>query len=148
RLGFQSDMDRAAGYRRTLEEKGLTFEPALIAYGDGSPESGRAAMQQLLSLDDPPTAVFCYNDPQAIGAMRAARERGCRIPSDISICGFDDLFLASFTDPPLTTIRQPKEEMGLMAGEMLYQQLQGERPESKMTRGTLVVRESTARRKA
>jgi LacI family transcriptional regulator/LacI family repressor for deo operon, udp, cdd, tsx, nupC, and nupG len=144
RLGFQSDTERNAGYRRTLEEAGLGFDPALIAYGDGSPESGRIAMHQLLSLPEAPTAVFCYNDRESLGAMRAVRECGLRVPHDISICGFDDLFLSSYTDPPLTTIRQPKREMGLMAGEMLHLLLNGEKPESRLTTGTLIIRESTA----
>jgi DNA-binding LacI/PurR family transcriptional regulator len=144
RLGFQSDTERSAGYRRTLEEDGLDFDPGLVAYGDGSPESGRIAMHQLLSLPAPPTAVFCYNDRQSLGAMRAIKERGLRVPDDVSICGFDDLFLSSYTDPPLTTIRQPKREMGLMAGEMLHQLLSGEKPESRLTIGSLIVRESTA----
>ena len=144
RLGFQSDTERNAGYRRTLEEAGLGFDPALTAYGDGSPESGRIAMRQLLSLSEPPTAVFCYNDRESLGAMRAAKECGLSIPHDVSICGFDDLFLSSYTDPPLTTIRQPKREMGLMAGEMLHQLLHGEHPESRCTSGTLIIRESTA----
>jgi DNA-binding LacI/PurR family transcriptional regulator len=148
RLGFQSDTERCAGYRRTLEEAGFGFDPALIAYGDGSPESGRTAMHQLLSLPEPPSAVFCYNDRECLGAMRAVRETGLRIPQDVSVCGFDDLFLSCYTDPPLTTIRQPKREMGLMAGEMLYQLLAGEKPESQITKGTLIVRESTAARSA
>jgi DNA-binding LacI/PurR family transcriptional regulator len=146
RLGFQSDAERSSGYRRTLEDNGLSFDPTLIAYGDGSPDSGRAALRQLLALPEPPTAVFCYNDRQALGAMRAARERGLRIPQDISLCGFDDLFFAPFLDPPLTTIRQPKREMGLLTGEMLHGLLRGEKPESRLIQGTLVVRESTAAR--
>jgi LacI family transcriptional regulator/LacI family repressor for deo operon, udp, cdd, tsx, nupC, and nupG len=143
RLGFQSDAERSSGYRRTLEESGLGFDPSLIAYGDGSPESGRVAMHQLLTLPDAPTAVFCYNDREALGAMRAVRERGLRVPQDVSLCGFDDLFLSSYTEPALTTIRQPKREMGLMAGEMLFQLLSGESPASRITTGSLVVREST-----
>jgi DNA-binding LacI/PurR family transcriptional regulator len=145
RLGFQSDAERCAGYRRTLEEAGIGFDPSLIAYGDGSPESGREAMHQLLALAEPPTAVFCYNDREALGAMRAARECGLRVPEDVSLCGFDDLFLSAYVEPALTTIRQPKREIGLMAGEMLLRLLSGETPESQITSGSLVVRESTAR---
>jgi len=145
-LGFQSDADRCAGYRRTLEEAGVAFDFALIAYGDGSPEGGRVAMHQLLALPEPPSAVFCYNDREALGAMLAVRERGFRVPEDISLCGFDDLFLSSYIEPALTTVRQPKREMGLMAGEMLHQLLSGETPESRITAGWLIVRESTAPR--
>jgi DNA-binding LacI/PurR family transcriptional regulator len=149
RFGFQSDMERLAGYRETLEEADLGFEPDLVVHGDGTPDGGRLAMLQLLSRPERPTAVFCYNDREAIGAMRAVREQGLRVPRDVSIAGFDDLFLSSYTDPPLTTIQQPKREMGLQAGEMLLQLLHsqiphGEKPESRVTTGVLIVRGSTA----
>ncbi|HEY1753880.1 MAG TPA: LacI family DNA-binding transcriptional regulator [Bryobacteraceae bacterium] len=149
RFGFQSDMERLTGYREMLEETNpgfeadLGFEPDLVAYGDGTPEGGRQAMLQLLSRAARPTAVFCYNDRMAIGAMRAVREQGLRVPRDVSIAGFDDLFLSSYTDPPLTTVRQPKRDMGVQAGEILLQLLAGEKPESRVTSGVLVVREST-----
>jgi LacI family transcriptional regulator/LacI family repressor for deo operon, udp, cdd, tsx, nupC, and nupG len=146
RFGFQSDMERLTGYRETIEQAGLSFEPDLVAYGDGSPAGGREAMLRLLDLHTPPTAALCYNDREALGAMRAARERRLVVPDDISIVGFDDLFLASFTDPPLTTVRQPKREMGAQAGEILLQLLRGERPESRMNEGVLVVRGSTRAR--
>jgi DNA-binding LacI/PurR family transcriptional regulator len=144
KFGFQSDMERFRGYREILEEAGFGFEPELVAHGDGTPSSGMAAARRLLGRADPPTAIFCYNDRQAIGAMRAIRDCGLRVPSDLSLVGFDDLFLSSFTDPPLTTIRQPKREMGFLAGEILLQLLGGEKPESRVTTGELVVRESTA----
>jgi DNA-binding LacI/PurR family transcriptional regulator len=143
RFGFQSDMERITGYRETIEEAGLNFEPELVAHGDGTPESGRNAMLRLLSLAQPPTAVFCYNDREAIGVMRAARERNLRLPEDLSVVGFDDLFLAAFTDPPLTTVQQPKREMGAQAGEILLQLLRGEKPQSRMNEGILVIRGST-----
>jgi LacI family transcriptional regulator/LacI family repressor for deo operon, udp, cdd, tsx, nupC, and nupG len=148
KMGFQSDIDRMTGYRRTLEEADLPFVPELVGHGDGTPESGMSAMQRLLNQEERPTAVFCYNDRLAIGAMRAVRERGLRLPGDVSICGYDDLYLSSYTDPPLTTIQQPKREMGMQAGEILLQLLAGEKPESRMTSGALVVRKSTARLEA
>jgi DNA-binding LacI/PurR family transcriptional regulator len=143
RFGFQSDMERLSGYRETIEEAGLNFEPELVVHGDGAPGGGHEAMQRLLSLAAPPTAVLCYNDREALGAMRAVRERNLFVPRDISIAGFDDLFLASFTDPPLTTVRQPKREMGSQAGEILLRLLQGEKPESRMNQGVLIIRGST-----
>ena len=101
-------------------------------------------MRRLLLLAEPPTAVFCYNDREAIGAMRAVREHGLRVPRDISIAGFDDLYLSSYTDPPLTTVWQPKRELGLIAAENLLQLIVGDKPGSRITSGVLVVRESTA----
>jgi DNA-binding LacI/PurR family transcriptional regulator len=144
KFGFQSDMERQAGYRETLEESGLGFEPDLVAHGDGTPEGGLNAMRRLLSLAERPTAVFCYNDREAIGAMRAVREHSLRVPRDVSIVGFDDLFLSSYTDPPLTTVRQPKREMGLLAGRMLQRLLGGEKPDNKVASGALIIRQSTA----
>ena len=143
KFGYQSDMERLTGYRETLEEADLGFEPELITHCDGTPAGGRDAMLRLLKLPNPPTAVFCYNDREALGAMRALNERGLRIPADISVAGFDDLFLASFASPPLTTVRQPKREMGAAACEILLQLMAGEKPRSRVVQGELVIREST-----
>jgi DNA-binding LacI/PurR family transcriptional regulator len=143
-FGFQSDTERLAGYRQILDEACIGFRPELVANGDGGPESGRRAMSQLLALPKPPTAVFCYNDMAAIGAMRAAREHGLTVPDGLSVVGFDDLFLSSYTDPPLTTIRQPKHEMGRQAAQILLELLAGGKPQSRVTQGELIVRQSTA----
>jgi DNA-binding LacI/PurR family transcriptional regulator len=105
-------------------------------------------MRELLSRAKPPTAVFCYNDMSAYGAMRAVRDAGLRIPDDISIAGFDDLFLSSYTDPPLTTVRQPKQEMGRDAAGILLDLLAGGNPTSIIKQGALVRRQSTAARRA
>jgi DNA-binding LacI/PurR family transcriptional regulator len=145
RFGLQADMERFSGYRQILEERDIGFQPELVAHGDGRPEGGMSAMERLLWLAEPPTAVFCYNDMEAIGAMRAVRERGLTVPGDVSVVGLDDLFLASYTDPPLTTIQQPKHQMGRLAAEILLQLLSGEKPDSRVTlTGKLIVRQSTA----
>jgi len=103
------------------------------------------AMARLLALSDPPTAVFCYNDMTALGAVRISRERGLRIPEDVSLVGFDDLFVASYTSPPLTTVRQPKRQMGQMATQILFRLLDGEdNPNTIRVQGELIVRGSTA----
>jgi len=116
-----------------------------VKRGDGKPEEGERMTAELLQLSDPPTAIFCYNDMTALGAYRAADKRGLRIPDDLSIAGFDDLFVASYTSPPLTTIRQPKQEMGRRAMSILLQLLKGEEPESRiLLPGELIVRGSTA----
>jgi DNA-binding LacI/PurR family transcriptional regulator len=143
--GYQSDTERDAGYRDALAEAGIGFREEYMAKGDGRPESAYFAMSRLLELPGPPTAVFCYNDMQAFGAMRAARERGLSIPRDISIVGFDDLFLSSYSDPPLTTVHQPKPEMGRQSARLLLDLLTGaKKPQSALVPGELIVRQSTA----
>ena len=145
RFGLQADMERFSGYRQILEEADIGFQPELVAHGDGRPEGGMSAMERLLALPEPPTAVFCYNDMEAIGALRAVREHGLTVPGDVSVVGLDDLFLASYTDPPLTTIQQPKHQMGRLAVEILLQLLSGGKPDSHVTlAGTLIVRQTTA----
>lgn len=145
RGGLQSDAERSAGYRQALAAAGIPERPELLAYGDGKPEGGKNAMEQLLALPERPTAVFCYNDLTAIGALSAIRQHGLHVPEDVSIVGFDDLAIASFTQPPLTTIRQPKYQMGRSATEMLLNLLEESIPGSvRKVQGELIVRESAA----
>lgn len=144
RSGFQSDAGRLAGYRQQLAQSGVRYRRELVVHEDSGPAGGLRAMSQLLHLPVPPTAVFCYNDRLALGAMRAVREHGLRVPSDISIVGFDDVFLSSYADPPLTTIQQPKHEMGRQAIQILLDLLAGDHPASRIVTGTLIVRQSTA----
>jgi len=144
--GYQSDAERCAGYREALEAAGIVFTPELVVQGDGKPEGGQRAMNQLLALRNPPTAVCCYNDMTALGAMRAIRLHGLRVPEDISVVGFDDLFFASYTDPPLTTVRQPMRCMGKLAMESLFKLMSGDESEIRIkVDAELIVRESTAR---
>jgi len=145
RNGGQSDTERFSGYRNALEEAGLPFRPELMVHGDGKPEGGTAAMAELLALPQLPTAVFCYNDMTALGALRHIRATGLRVPEDISVIGFDDLYIAQYTDPPLTTVRQPMRMMGRMAMETLLQLLDGSQlAHSVKVPGELILRESTA----
>jgi DNA-binding LacI/PurR family transcriptional regulator len=137
-------VERQEGYEQTLRAAGLSIDPALIVRGSNRPEGGMAAMQQLLALPSPPTAVFCYNDATALGAMRAAHTAGRRIPEDISVVGFDDIALASFFEPPLTTIAQAKQEMGSKAMQLVLDLLAGERvTDNTVLPSELIVREST-----
>ena len=116
-----------------------------LVSGDGKPEGGRDAMARLLDLDPQPTAVFCYNDMSALGAMRAIHARGLIVPDDISIIGFDDLFLASYANPLLTAIRQPMRQMGRLAMETVLKIISGDRSTSNIkVQGELIVRESTS----
>ncbi len=145
RQGYQSDTERYAGYRKALKDAGLRFEPRLVAHGDGKPEGAEEAAAQLLALPLPPTAIFCYNDMSALGAMRQIRNRGLSIPADISIVGFDDLYISQYLNPPLTTVRQPMRQMGNLAMETLLQIFSGDglRHDIKVP-GELIVRESAA----
>jgi DNA-binding LacI/PurR family transcriptional regulator len=145
RFGCQSDTERSGGYRTALELENLPFLPAYVAHGNGKPDGGAAAMESLLALPSPPTAVFCYNDMSALGAMRAIAGRGLSIPADISIVGFDDLFVARYCAPPLTTVRQPMRAMGRMAMESLLQIRDGSGPQHNIkVPGELITRQSTA----
>ncbi|MFY9558356.1 MAG: LacI family DNA-binding transcriptional regulator [Blastocatellia bacterium] len=145
RFGFQSDTERFAGYRRALEVADIQFVPELTAHGDGKAEGGMQAMERLLALPEPPTAVFCYNDMSALGALRAIHSRGWRVPEDISVVGFDDLFIASYTSPALTTISQPMRQMGRMAMEILIKLFSGLNSKTNIkVQGQLIVRESTS----
>jgi DNA-binding LacI/PurR family transcriptional regulator len=146
-------VERLRGYEEALQAGGLAVDPDLIVPGDNRPEGGIASMQQLLALPVRPTAVFCYNDATAMGAMRAARSSGLRIPDDLSIVGFDDIDLAPYFEPPLTTVAQPKRKMGEMAVEMILKLLSDARQPGQSNQATvkdcvlpsrLVVRASTA----
>jgi LacI family transcriptional regulator len=110
-------LDRREGYLRALKERGKTMEKSLVVEGDFSEESGRQAMRQLLLTR--PDAVFAASDMMAVGAMRAARESGCRIPEDIAFVGFDDLPFVTMSDIQLTTVRQPVAQFGAKAVELL-----------------------------
>ncbi len=143
--GFQSDTERFAGYRQALALAGYLFLPELVVHGDGKPEGGRQAMEMLLALPTPPTAVFCYNDMSALGALRALYGHGIKVPDDISIVGFDDLAIASYTSPLLTTVGQPKQQMGRMAMETMLKLISGVDTKANIkVDGELIIRESTA----
>lgn len=137
-------VERLTGYVRALETHGIPMDPSLIARGGSQPVHGIDAMQQLLSLAERPTAVFCYCDATAMGAMRYVRACGLRVPQDLSIVGFDDIDLAPFFEPPLTTVAQPIQAMGEKAVEMILALRDGEPVEDCVLPSQLVVRESTA----
>jgi DNA-binding LacI/PurR family transcriptional regulator len=144
-FGRQSDAERLAGYRDTLRHAGIRFSRELVVQGDSRPERACIAMHRLLALPKPPTAVFCYNDLTALGALRAIRATGRRVPHDVSVVGFDDVLIASYTDPPLTTVRQPRRRMGTLAMESLLRLMSGdEAVDNIKVPAELIVRESTA----
>ncbi len=110
-------------------------------------EGGAKAASRLLDVADPPTAIFAFNDNNAIGALRIARERGIRVPEDLSIVGFDDSEHSAIVTPALTTVRQPLAEMGRMAVSLLMRLLDNQRLEALHIelKTRLIVRASTSR---
>ncbi|MFG1883323.1 LacI family DNA-binding transcriptional regulator [Micromonospora sp. NPDC049102] len=137
---------RAAGFQSAHDEAGLTLDRELIRYGSFSAGTGHAHGLQLLQRPDRPTAIFAGSDIQAMGVLRAARRCGLRVPEDLSVIGYDNLPLATWTDPALTTINQPLRDMAGIATQMLLDLSAGTEPAtSRIDLVTeLVVRESTA----
>lgn len=137
---------RIAGYRAALEGAGLTVDPSLVRHGDFYLEGGYRHGLDLLRSAEPPTAIFAGSDLQALGVYKAARELGVEIPRDLSVVGYDNLDVASWVGPTLTTIDQPLHEMAQQATRLVLELSRGERPSStRMDLAvSLVVRESTA----
>lgn len=137
---------RVDGYRQVLEQSGRAFDAGLVRWGDFRQEGGFRCAVELLDRPDPPTAIFAGNDEQALGVYEAARQLGLAIPEDLSVVGFDDLPLARWLPPPLTTVRQPLAEMGVTAAEMLLRLVAGRALRSRRVElaTELVVRLSTA----
>lgn len=138
-----SNARRLGGYRTVLEETGISVDPELIFMPETPDdlENGRQVLKPL--LDAGATAVFCYNDRAAIGILLAARECGIDVPAALSIVGFDDIEPSWYVTPPLTTVRQPRVEMGRRATEMLLDLLADEPVSDETLPCRLVVREST-----
>ncbi|MEQ8730152.1 MAG: LacI family DNA-binding transcriptional regulator [Marinovum algicola] len=154
-IGTSSRTARLEGMRQELEKAGLTPDPDLVwlatnatGFGDSqAAELGRTGIRELLTLDDPPTAVFTVNDMYAIGACSGARELGFRVPEDLSVVGFDDIIMAKVMEPPLTTIRQPVEQMAELIVKKLIATLEGTETTDDahvVLRPELIVRSSTA----
>jgi DNA-binding LacI/PurR family transcriptional regulator len=144
--GLPTRAERLAAFRSALREKGIPSDPALIATGVASIDEASTATSRLLALLDPPTAVFTYNDRLAVGTYKAIRAAGLEIGPDVSVVGFDDVPLTEWLEPPLTSVRQPRREMGRTAVEILLAALSGEpAPDLVVVQPTLVVRSSTDR---
>jgi DNA-binding LacI/PurR family transcriptional regulator len=141
---YTAAAERLRGYRAALESHSIPYEDDLVHYGDFTPESGFRQMNDLLEEDAQVTAVFVASDVVAIGAKGAIREHGLRIPDDMALVGFDDVPLARYLDPPLTTVRLPATELATKASEMLIQIIKGSHPPKKkvLLDSQLVVRQS------
>ena len=156
RIGFLSgpitseqSQARRRGIERALTEAGLTLRPELCPASNPSVDGGFQAMSALLALPhaDGPTAVIAYNDLMALGVLHAIRAHHLRVPEDISVIGCDDVAIAAHSNPPLTTITQPKYRMGRLAMQVLHRMIQGHPPPEDgytLMESALIVRESTA----
>ena len=150
---FSSDTDiRFETINEAARKRDIPIDPKLTVQLQGdspSPEVGYSAMKSLLATGEKFTAVFAFNDVSAIGAIRALEEMGLRVPAEVSVLGFDDIYAAAFHNPALTTIRQPLFEMGSLAATTLLERLSNGKdatiPEVLSVEPTLIVRNSTAR---
>lgn len=136
--------ERLAGHTEALAETALSFDPALMVYGDYTRAGGQAATAHLLSLPTPPTAIFAFNDRMAMGAIWALTAAGLHVPEDVAVVGFDDVPTAADFSPPLTTVRQPSRQIGQMAAEMLFKLINSEpvTPSKIVLPAKLVIRKS------
>lgn len=138
--------DRADGYRKALRKAGRSVSRKYLLHAQGfRRDAGVEAMDRLLDLPEPPDAVFCYNDPLALGAMRAVHQRGLRVPEDIAIVGFDDSEDGRYATPSLTTISQDKRQIARAAIDLLVSRIDGNAEPSvtRFAEWNLVTREST-----
>lgn len=135
---------RLAGYRRALEEHGIAVDAAFETAGDFTEPSGYAAVARLLELRPRPTAIFAANDYMAIGAMSALTQAGLRIPEDVAVVGFDDIAMARYLNPPLTTVNVDLLDLGARAVQRLVDHKSGSaaRRRHEVTPATLVIRKS------
>lgn len=125
---YTASTDRLAGYRQALEAANIPLDEALVRYGAFTPQSGLTAMEELLAARPRPTAVFVASDVVALGALQAIRQSGLQVPEDLALVGFDDIPLAEFIDPPLTTVRLPATSLGWGAAELLIRLIAGDEP--------------------
>ena len=144
--GWLATEERRTAYHASLAAAGIRPEPAFEVACDPQVGPGVQAAAALLDLPEPPTAIFAFNDSIAFGALRAARDRGLRVPEDLSVVGFDDIEPATLVTPALTTVRQPLSEMGRAAVNVLVRLLErrGSQTPHIEFATRLVVRESTA----
>lgn len=137
--------ERMIGYRRALEEAGIPYDENLVVRGDYHAQSGMEITHFFLKMNPRPTAIFALNDLMALGALRAAAEAGYSVPRDLAVVGYDDLEITHFTNPPLTTIAQPKKEIGAQAINLLVDRMsrKSRAPSRLVLAPELIVRRST-----
>ena len=150
-LSGRTTLDRLTGFRQEMDAAGLAISAEYIyEIPGGRPEDGLAALDHFLNLPERPTAIFCFNDMLAIGVLNGLHMAGIRIPEDISVVGFDNIVFSAYTNPPLTTLDQPKRYIGAEAARLILGLLdplaEEEVPEQQIQKlkGKLLVRQSTA----
>ncbi len=138
---------RENGYQTALRESGIPIDPMLIMDGDGTTESGRLAAEHMFVRDVLPTAFLCVNDATALGVMIALNARGCDLPREFSVMGFDDISYANFVTPSLTTMKQPRSKIGETAMNLLLGVIEGKNTETRevLLRSELILRNSVAK---
>jgi LacI family transcriptional regulator len=142
-LQMEAAQARRNGYKQGLLEAGIPIDDELMVDGHYSEPAAYQATLRLLDLPSPPTAIFSASDSMALGALRAIRDRGLIVPDDVAVIGFDDLPMAAYASPPLTSVRQPISEMGAHAVRVLVEQIKGQGPATSVRfPARLVVRES------
>ncbi|WP_281974751.1 LacI family DNA-binding transcriptional regulator [Halobacillus litoralis] len=139
--------ERFTGFSDALEHYDIPFQSRLKISGDFTREGGYRATKMLIAQQNLPDAIFYANDEMAVGGLQAFKEKGIRVPADISIVGFDDIQLAEYVNPPLTTVRQPKYEAGALAVHMIFQMLAGEKVEKSFNLSTELVERSSVKMK-
>ena len=146
-LSTESGKKRLEGFKSAVKSNGLRLSTNYITVGHYLRSPAKKAMEHLLSLKDPPTAIFCASDVMAMEAMDVAKKKGLKIPDDISIVGFDDNPLCSYSPVALTTVWQPIAEMGRMGVELLNQIVSGKKrePQKVLLKTKLIERKSCAR---
>ncbi|HLH72005.1 MAG TPA: LacI family DNA-binding transcriptional regulator [Chloroflexota bacterium] len=141
----EAGSERQRGYQEALRNWGMTPDPALTAGGDFEPADGMAATRHFLDLSEPPTAIFYPTDELAVGGIRIIKDRGLRVPEDVSVVSFNDTLFAEMADPPLTSVHTPAREMGVMAMQLLIDLIERRGPVRDVVLGVdLVIRRSTA----
>jgi LacI family transcriptional regulator len=138
-------VERVAGFRLAHEQRDLAVDDALVVHSDFEVEGGVVGAHTLLSLSDPPTAIFAVNDTAAIGVMGAARQRGLRVPDDLSIVGYNDISVVAQLPTPMTTVHSPTALMGTVAVERLLAAIGDGALQGATLPVSLVVRSSTGR---
>ena len=126
-LNFRDSVERLIGYRKALRKHNIPHFEELLLQSDFTQEGGYLGMKKLLSLAQPPTAVLAINDLSALGALKAAKEMAWRVPETVSVVGFGDIPFATLSNPALTTVRQPFQELGYEAAGMLLNLISGKR---------------------